>query len=468
MSASPAADLAAALAAAQPATERICAEVWALAELSFEEKASAAVHMRELEGAGFEIESVGTAGLPTAFVAEWRSGQDGPKVGFLAEYDALPGLGNAAVPRREPPADGGQNGHGCGHNMLGAALTGAAIATKHQMTADDVPGTLRVYGCAAEETEGAKVFMARDGLFDDLDAALHWHPGPDAAVLNFRLAATQLLRLEFHGRSAHAGLEPWSGRSALHALELAAHGINAMREHLEPTARVHYVFVEGGRAANVIPDYTRMSVIVRDVDRARVQATSEWVQQIAAGAALATQTEATTTAHFGMHDVLPNGPLARRMQVHLEQVGSPRWTGEEQDFARACQREAGVAEAGLCTEVTPLQDEPAIGGSSDVGDVELEHADDGDRDAHDAARRHAAHLAGHGLRRHVDRQPSDHCGVRGPRADRPRSAHRRRATRGRAQRLRATHRRPARTIRCLPPGRATPTAPLLRGLRQAR
>ena len=369
MSATPAVDVAGALAAARPATERICAEVWALAELSFEEKASAAVHMRELEAAGFEIESVGTAGLPTAFVAEWRSGQDGPKVGFLAEYDALPGLGNAAVPRREAPADGGQNGHGCGHNMLGAALTGAAIATKHQMTADDVPGTLRVYGCAAEETEGAKVFMARDGLFDDLDAALHWHPGPDATVLNFRLAATQLLRLEFHGRSAHAGLEPWSGRSALHALELAAHGINAMREHLEPTARVHYVFVDGGRAANVIPDYTRMSVIVRDVDRARVKATSDWVQQIAAGAALATQTEAATTAHFGMHDVLPNGPLARRMQVHLEKVGPPRWTSEEQDFARACQREAGVADAGLCTAVTPLQDEPAIGGSSDVGDV---------------------------------------------------------------------------------------------------
>lgn len=362
-------DLDRALAAARPVTERICADVWQLSEVSFEEVESARVHTRELEAAGFSLVSTATSGLPTAFVAEWRQGAAGPNVGFLLEYDALPGLGNAPVPRREQRADGKQSGHGCGHNLLGAALTGAAIAAKAKMLAAGIAGTLRVYGCAAEEVEGAKVFMARDGLFDDLDAALHWHPAPDAAVLNFRLAATQMLRLEFHGRSAHAGLEPWSGRSALHALELAAHGINAMREHLEPTGRVHYIFADGGSAANVVPDYTRMSVIVRDVDRARVQATSTWIEQIAAGAALATQTQVETTAYFGMHDVLPNRPLAERMQQHLERVGAPEWTAEEHEFARACQQEMGLAPAGLSTAVTPLQDEPAIGGSSDVGDV---------------------------------------------------------------------------------------------------
>ena len=362
-------DLAQLLAASRSAIERISAEVWSLAEVSFEETDSAQVHIRELEAAGFTLVSTATSGLPTAFVAEWSQGNGGAKVGFLLEYDALPGLGNAAVPRREERADGIQNGHGCGHNLLGAALTGAAIAAKGKMLADRMSGTLRVYGCAAEEVEGAKVFMARDGLFDDLDGALHWHPGPDAAVLNFRLAATQILRLEFHGRSAHAGMEPWSGRSALHALELAAHGINAMREHLEPTGRVHYVIVDGGRSANVVPDYTRMTVYVRDVDRARVQATSDWIQEIARGAALATQTTTVATAYFGMHDVLPNRPLAERMQVHLEHVGMPDWTADEQDFARACQHEMGLAPAGLCTAVTPLQDEPAIGGSSDVGDV---------------------------------------------------------------------------------------------------
>lgn len=369
MSTDAAVDLTRALDLARPATERICAEVWALAELSFEETASAAVHLRELEAAGFTVVSRGTSGIPTAFVAEWRQGEGGPKVGFLVEYDALPGLGNAAVPRQELPANGRRSGHGCGHNLLGAALTGAAIAARHQMQADGTPGTLRVYGCAAEETEGAKVFMARDGLFDDLDGALHWHPGTDAAVINLRLAAVQVLRLEFHGRSAHAGMEPWSGRSALHALELAAHGINAMREHLEPTARVHYVITDGGRAANIVPDYARMNVYVRDVDRTRVQATGDWVRQIAEGAALATQTRAAAEAYFGMHDVLPNGPLAERMQTHLERVGVPQWTVEEQAFARGCQQQAGLPEAGLSREPLPLPDEPTTGGSSDVGDV---------------------------------------------------------------------------------------------------
>ncbi|HYP48122.1 MAG TPA: amidohydrolase [Thermoleophilaceae bacterium] len=360
-------DLTRALEASRPATERICSEVWELAELSHEEVASAAVHVRELESAGFTVTS-GTSGLPTAFVAEWSQGA-GAKVGFLAEYDALPGLGNAALPRQEARADGQDSGHGCGHNLLGGALTGAAIAAMHQMRADGIPGTLRVYGCAGEETEGAKVFMARDGLFDDLDGALHWHPGPDAAVMNFRLAAAQMLEIEFLGRSAHAGMEPWSGRSALHAMELAAHGINVMREHLEPSGRVHYVFLHGGQAANIVTDYARMAVVVRDLDRARVQATGEWVQQIAAGAAMATQTTSDSRAYFGMHDVLPNAPLAQRMQAHLERVGPPDWSVEEQEFARSCQREMGLAADGLCTQVTPLLDEPAIGGSSDVGDV---------------------------------------------------------------------------------------------------
>ena len=154
--------------------ERICAEVWDLAELSLEEVESAKVHLRELEAAGFTVET-NVAGIETAFVAERRFG-DGPVVGFLSEYDALPGLGNAAVPRQEPRADGNTNGHGCGHNMLGAGLTGAAIAAARVLEEGDIAGTVRVYGRAAEESEGAKVYMARAGLFDDVDACLHWHP----------------------------------------------------------------------------------------------------------------------------------------------------------------------------------------------------------------------------------------------------------------------------------------------------
>jgi aminobenzoyl-glutamate utilization protein B len=352
---------------ARPVVERISREVWDLNELSLEEVESAKVHVRELEAAAFSVET-GVAGIETAFVAERRLG-DGPVVGFLAEYDALPGLGNEAVPRREPRADGVTSGHGCGHNLLGAALTGAAIATASLLEAAGRPGTVRVYGCAAEESEGAKVYMARRGLFADADVCLHWHPWIFPGVMNMRLAAVDTMRLAFHGRTAHAGMEPWSGRGALDALELAAHGINLMREHVEPTARIHYIVEAGGEAPNVVPDYARMLLMVRDVDRAHVVATTEWVREIAEGAALATQTTPEVEVFFGLHDLLPNAPLAERMQEHLERVGAPAWTDEQQAFARECQASMGLPELGLATEVVPLQPEVAIGGSSDVADV---------------------------------------------------------------------------------------------------
>jgi aminobenzoyl-glutamate utilization protein B len=360
-------DVLAALDSTRPVIERICAEVWDLAELSLEEVESAAVHTRELEAAGFTV-GTGTAGISTAFVAEKRFG-DGPVVGFLSEYDALPGLGNAAVPRKEPRADGNTNGHGCGHNMLGAALTGAAIASANVLEERGLGGTVRVYGCAAEESEGAKVYMAREGLFDDVDACLHWHPWSVAAVMNMRLAAVNTVRIAFRGKTAHAGMEPWSGRSALDGLELTAHALNLMREHVEPTARTHYIYEAAGEAPNVVPDYARMLLLLRDIDRAHVIETTEWVRQIAEGAALATQTTSEVDVFFGMHDLLPNTPLAERMQVHLERVGAPEWTDEEQAFARECQANMDVPQLGLATDVVPLQPELAIGGSSDVADV---------------------------------------------------------------------------------------------------
>lgn len=353
--------------ATHPVIERICTEVWELAELSLREVESAKVHVRELEAAGFAV-STGSAGIETAFVAERRFG-DGPVVGFLSEYDALPGLGNAAVPRQEPRADGNTNGHGCGHNMLGAALTGAAIAAANVLEADGLPGTVRVYGCAAEESEGAKVYMAREGLFDDVDACLHWHPWSIAGVMNMRLAAANAIRIAFHGKTAHAGMEPWSGRSALDGLELTAHALNLMREHVEPTARIHYIYEAGGEAPNVVPDYARMLLIVRDIDRAHVVATTEWVRQVAEGAALAAQTTSEVDVFFGMHDLIPNTPLAERMQEHLGRVGTPEWTDEEQAFARECQANMDLPELGLASDVIPLQPEVAIGGSSDVADV---------------------------------------------------------------------------------------------------
>lgn len=352
---------------AGPVIEKIVREVWELAELSHEEVESARLLMDVLEENGFAITSKGTAGVPTAFIAEWGSG--GPILGFLPEYDALPGLGNEAVPRKEPREDGTTSGHGCGHNLLGAGLVGAAIALKEVLSEQEIPGTLRVYGCAGEEAEGAKVYMAREGLFSDLDAALHWHPMSYASVFNIRTAAFNQVTAEFFGKTAHAGMEPWNGRSALDAAELFTHAINMMREHVEPSARIHYIYERAGEAANIVPDYARVSVSVRDIDRSRVEKSTQWIEHIAEGAALATQTRAKVDLVFGMYDLLPNGPLAERMQAHLELVGVPEWTEEEQDFARECQKNFEVEPCGMATEVLPLSEETAIGASTDVADV---------------------------------------------------------------------------------------------------
>src|SRR5438270_5025828 len=273
-----------------PTIKRIAHEVWQLAELSLREFKSAQLMMDILQEHGFTITSKGTAGVPTAFIAEYGSGT--PTVGFLVEYDALPGLGNEPVPYRQPRKDHVTSGHGCGHNLLGAGCIGAAVALKNLMTEQKIPGTIRLYGCAAEETEGAKVYMARAGLFKDLDAALHWHPSASAEVSNYRSAAIDQLKIEFFGKGAHAGGTPWLGRSALHAAELFAHGINLMREHVEPTARLHYIYESAGLAPNVVPDYARLCLYIRDCDRSHVEASSAWLKQIAEGAGLYTQATA--------------------------------------------------------------------------------------------------------------------------------------------------------------------------------
>jgi aminobenzoyl-glutamate utilization protein B len=351
-----------------PVIKRIANEVWQFAELSLQEVRSAQLIMDILQEQGFTITSKGTAGVPTAFIAEYGSGT--PTLGLLVEYDALPGLGNEAVPYREPRKDQVTSGHGCGHNLLGAGSVGAAIALKNVVTEQQIPGTIRVYGCAAEETEGAKVYMAREGLFDDLDAALHWHPSSSAEVSNYRSTAIDQMKIEFFGKGAHAGGSPWLGRSAVHAAELFAYGINLMREHVEPTARLHYIYESAGLAPNIIPDYARLCLYIRDCDRAHVEASTDWVKQIAEGAALATQTTAKVLLYTGMYDLLPNSPLAARMQGHVEHIGAPAFSQEEQAFARELQRNYGVEPEGMALETEYLVDEnTSMGFSTDVGDV---------------------------------------------------------------------------------------------------
>lgn len=347
---------------------RISREVWEHPELSLHEDVSSQIHLRELREAGFTIVSTGTSGIPTAFVAEWSQGEGGARVGFLPEYDALPGLGNAAEPQQTPGPAGVEVGHGCGHNMLGAGCSGAAMALRKMMIDDGTPGTIRVYGCAAEETEGAKVYMARDGLFDDLDACLAWHPAPMTGTGLLRTAAINMLRVRFQGRTAHAGVDPWEGRSALKGAELFGTGVQFMREHVKPTTRLHYVYNVAGETPNVVPDHAEVFIMIRDADRQEVNQVTDWVRDVAAGAAISTQTEVDVELFFGLHDLLPNEPLINRIHAHISAIPI-EWTEYEQAFAQACQREMGLPEVGLATTVLPILPEITTGGGTDVGDV---------------------------------------------------------------------------------------------------
>lgn len=367
LTAAPPEDVLKAVDAQKTTIEEIAQTLWDKPEISLEEVESSTFLMEILERNGIKIVQKGAGGVPTAFIAEYGSGE--PKLGVMLEYDALPNLGNKAVPTKEAREDGVTAGHGCGHNLIGAGAMGAALALKNLMEKKGVKGTLRVYGGAAEETEGAKVYMAREGLFDDLDAMLHWHPSPLTLVASVRTSAQQQMYIEFTGKTAHAGNAPWLGRSALDAAELFLNGVNYMREHVRPTARIHYVIRNGGETPNIVPDKASVQLTFREESRAAVDAGVEWLGQIAEGAALMTQTKATFVPYFGLYDLLPNTPLAERMQSHLEDVGIPEFNAEEKDFAVRLQASAEVEATGMATSVSPLPESPTVGGSTDVGDV---------------------------------------------------------------------------------------------------
>lgn len=357
-----------AVAEASAAIIRLSREVWANAELSLAEVKSHQIHIRELEAAGFRIASRAKSGIPTAFIAEWSQGAGGPTIGYLPEYDALPGLGNAAEPRQTPGPTGAAVGHGCGHNIPGAGCTGAAIALKRMMEEQRTPGRVRVYGCAAEELEGAKVYMARDGLFDDCDVALAWHSAPFAGAGNVRLAATNKMMVKFHGKTAHAGNAPWEGRSALKAAELFGSSVQMMREHMLPTSRLHYVYEAAGVAPNVVPDFAQIWIVNRAVNRPTLNGITEWLEQAAKGVAMATKTTAEFDRFYGTYDLLPNDPLARHLYRHI--LATPiAWTEAEQTFAKACQREMKVKEDGMSTRPMPFINDITAGAGSDLGDV---------------------------------------------------------------------------------------------------
>jgi len=349
-------------------TDEISMQLWDLSEIALREERSAALLADYLEGEGFSVER-GVAGMPTAFVASWGEGR--PIIGILAEYDALPGVGNAAVPERSPREDGITSGQGCGHNLFGAASVTGAVALKRTLHELGISGTVRLYGSPAEETVVGKVFMAREGLFDDLDAALDWHPGVETETRNDPGQAMNSFTVEYFGQAAHGAYDPWNGRSALDGVELLNYGVNMMREHIEPTARIHYVIPAGGDAPNVVPEYAKVWYYVRDLNRESVEGYYQRILKIAEGAAMATGTTHQVTLITGVHECLMNRPMQEAIQANLELVGDPGFTADEQAFGKQLQRFLEVEEKGFEGEVKPLDDEiePATGGSTDVCEV---------------------------------------------------------------------------------------------------
>jgi len=341
--------------------------IWKYAELALHEDRSAAALADYAGAQGFTVQR-GLSGMPTAFVASYGEGR--PIIGILGEYDALPGLSQKASPVKEP-LEAGAAGHGCGHNMFAPASLGAALAIKEMMARGELRGTIRFYGTPAEESIGGKTYMARDGVFDDLDVALAWHPDSETRADTESSQAMVDLTVEFRGKAAHAAYDPWNGRSALDGAELFTHGLNMLREHVHPSVRIHYAITDGGRVPNVIPEYARVWTWVRDSRRTGVEDVLARVRDIARGAAVMAGVESTVTVGGGSYEMLVNMAGARLLQDNLEWLGPIRYTDDEQEFARALQTATGVEPSGMDGSIQPFSEPPADppGGSTDVADV---------------------------------------------------------------------------------------------------
>lgn len=314
----------------QPRFIRMADQIWAHPQVALEETFACQLQIDDLIADGFRItREVG--GLPTAFVAEW--GQGGPIIGFLGEYDALPDLSQHNQFTQAPIVERGP-GHGCGHNLLGTACLASASALKAWLMATGRSGTVRYYGCPAEETLLGKVYMARAGVFDDLDAAITWHPSGTTAVFRGSTLAMDNLKFRFHGRAAHAGVSPEAGRSALDAVELTNIGVNFLREHVPSTVRLHYVITNGGSAPNIVPAEAEVWYFVRAPRRHEVDAVTARVRRIAEGATLMTDTRLEEQYQSGCYNVLPNATLADLADEILQALGPITFTDSERAYAQ--------------------------------------------------------------------------------------------------------------------------------------
>jgi len=356
-----------------PTYDTIARKIWSYAEPGYLEEKSAALLEQTLTGEGFDVKT-GVAGIPTAFVASYGNGE--PVIGILAEYDALPGLSQEAGVTEKKPVKAGAPGHGCGHNLFGTASVAAAIAVKNWLQQSGAKGTVRLYGCPAEEGGSGKVYMVRAGLFNDVNAVLHWHPGNQNSAAIAPWLANKNAKFRFYGVAAHAAANPDKGRSALDGVEAMDYMVNMMREHIPSDTRIHYVITKGGDAPNVVPAFAEVYYYVRHPDMKVVKSVWERVVKAAEGAALGTGTKMEYEVIGGVYNMQPNETLSRLMDQNLHQVGGFTYTPEENSFAAGIQKTfaetTGINNpSSIAATVQPFKivTESNGGASSDVADV---------------------------------------------------------------------------------------------------
>lgn len=355
-----------ALDARAPAYAGIAQQIWGFAEVGYQEVKSSALLQEQLRAAGFTVQA-GVADIPTAFVATWGSGK--PVIAIMGEFDALPGLSQEAVPTPKPLVAGGA-GHGCGHHLFGTAAAAAAIAVKDWLAATGGKGTLRFLGTPAEEGGGGKVYMIRAGLFRDVDAAVTWHPGDVNQVSRSTSLANISAKFRFRGLSAHAAAAPEQGRSALDGVEAMNAMVNLMREHIPAETRIHYVITAGGKAPNVVPDFSEVYYYARHSDMRLLDGIWERIVNASRGAALGTGTQVEMEVVNAVYNILPNDALADVMQRALDRVSGFRYTPEEARFATDIRKTLTGTIPPLGTEEKVLPPEVGVSsGSTDVGDV---------------------------------------------------------------------------------------------------
>jgi aminobenzoyl-glutamate utilization protein B len=340
--------------------------IWEAAETSLEEFKSSQQLKDYARANGFTV-TENVADIPTAFMASYGSGR--PIIGILGEFDANAGISQKRQPTREARVEGGA-GHGCGHNLFGTASLGAAVAIKEQIEKGQLKGTVIFYGTPAEETIFAKVWMARAGVFDQLDVCMDWHPGASIEAGTQSSKALVDFRVKFYGSSSHASSDPWNGKSAVDAMELYTTGLNYYREHILPTSRIHYQIEKAGDVVNVVPDYAQIWTRLRENNREQVDVLYERALKIAEGAALMTGTTHEVKLISGIYEIQVNRTGAEAMQKNLEALGEITYTDEEVAYANTILKETGKPQKGIDGSVHPLRETlPAQGGSTDVGDV---------------------------------------------------------------------------------------------------